>query len=93
MEGNKPLDFGALWVGLNKINVNTNKDTLIIDVNVELSIPLNYDGGFEVIRDTLFLYANRLGKANSKETVHSTLTYKILSKVLTYKEIEFKETN
>ena len=92
LEGNKPLDFGALWVGFNRINANTNHDTLIIDVNVNLSTSLNYDGGFEVVHDTLFLYAKRLDKTHSKKTVHSTLTYKIVSKGLTYKKIEFKET-
>jgi hypothetical protein len=64
-----------------------------VDVNVEILTPLNYDGGFEVARDTLFLYAKRLDKPDTKETVHSTLTYKILSKGLTYNEVEFKETN
>ena len=89
--GDKPLDFGALWVGFNKINARQSQDTLILDVNIELSTPLNYEGGFEVTRDTLFLYARRLNKTDTKETVHSTLTYKISSKGLTYKEIEFKE--
>lgn len=93
IESGKTLDFGALWVGFNRINAKGNQDTLIFDVNVNLSISLNYDGGFEVVRDTLFLYAKRLDITNSKETVHSTLTYKILSKGLTYREIVFKEAN
>jgi len=87
------LEFGGLWNGFNKINVKTTSDTIYVDVNVELSTPLNYDGGFEVAHDTLFLYAKRLEKIDTKKTVHSTLKYIILSKGLTFKEVEFKETN
>lgn len=93
IEKGKPLEFGELWTGFNKINVKTSQDTLIIDVNVELLTPLNYDGGYEVAGDTLFLYAKRIDKTDSKETVHSTLTYKILSKGLTYNEVDFKPLN
>lgn len=93
IESGKTLEFGTLWSGFNKINTKSNQDTLIVDVNVELSTTLNYDGGFEVARDTLFLYAKRLERTDIKETVHSTLIYKILLKGQTYKEIEFKETN
>lgn len=93
IENGNLLDMGALWTGFNRMNIRTNQDTLTIDVNIELSTPLNYDGGYEVARDTLFLFAKRLDKADAKENIHSTLTYKISSKGLTYKEIEFKELN
>ena len=86
-------NLGLLWGGLNEINAKKNQDTLLVDVNIDLSTPLKYDGGFEVIRDTLFLYAKQLDKTDNKELVHSTLTYKILSKGLTYSEIAFKEAN
>jgi hypothetical protein len=91
LENDMPLEFGALWMGFNKINVRTNHDTLIADVNVELSTSLNYDGGFELIGDTLFLYAKCLDNEQNKKTVHSTLNYKISSTGLQYKEIDFKE--
>ena len=88
---NKTLDLGALWTGLNKINARTSHDTLIVDVNIELPRTANYDGGIEFVNDTLFLYAKRLDQIDIKETVHSTLTYKISTNGQLYKEIEFKE--
>ena len=90
LENGETSEFGALWTGLNKINVRTSHATLIVDVNVELSPSLDYDGGFELARDTLFLYAKRLDQTDTIETVHSTLSYKISAYGLKYKEIYFK---
>lgn len=87
----KTMESVSLWVGFNKLNARVNLDTLFVDVNVELSSTLNYDGGIDFVRDTLFLYAKNLDKMPTKETVHSTLTYKISTQGRTYKEIEFKE--
>src|ERR1043165_8348069 len=56
VEKGETLEFGSLWSGFNKINATTNVDTLILQVNTELSKSSTYDGGFEVVRDTLFLY-------------------------------------
>ncbi|MEZ4805199.1 MAG: hypothetical protein R2852_06885 [Bacteroidia bacterium] len=87
----KATEFGALWIGFNRINIRKVKDTLIAEINVELTSTSNYDGGFELKGDTLFFYAKCLDKEKNKEQVHSTLTYKIKSSHLKYKEVEFKE--
>ncbi|MES2655871.1 MAG: hypothetical protein V4620_09800 [Bacteroidota bacterium] len=91
LENSKPFDAGALWINFNKINVKTHNDTLTVNVNTYLSKTLNYEGGYEFLHDTLFLYAKNIDNQLKKDTIHSTLTYKILTQGRLYKEIEFKE--
>jgi hypothetical protein len=87
----KSPGFGSLWTHFNKINARTVGDTLLVDVNTELSATLEYEGGIEFARDTLFLYAKCLDKELNRTTQHSTLSYKIDAKGQGFKEIEFKE--
>ncbi len=86
----KNLDLGSLWINFNQINFKLRTDTLIFDVNVELNTLLIYDGEFEIIQDTLFLYAKSLEKTDEIKTTHSTVTYKILSNGLNFREVKFK---
>ena len=89
--GDSSLIISSLWTTFNRINSKTNKDTIYADVNMELSKNLNYEGGCEFSNDTLFLYARNRDEQKSVETIHSTLSYKILAKGRSYKSVEFKE--
>lgn len=90
--GGKTLKFGDLWINANKININSNLDTIIADVNIFVKKKLNYDGGYEFSKDTLYLYAKVLDCTTSKDdTILGTLHYKILKEGREYKEVEFKE--
>lgn len=89
--GNKTLEFGEIWINTNKININTNSDTVFADVNIFLHKDLMYDGGYKFSNDTLYLYAKALDLNSCEDTILGTLHYKILKNGRNFKEIDFKE--
>lgn len=88
-----PTDFGELWVNFNKINVKKNGDTIIAIVNTFLKTEQQYDGGFEFKHDTLLLYSCKIFASKEKDSIFSTLTYKILSKGRSCNITDYRELN
>lgn len=88
-----PEHFGELWVNFNQFNIEKHGDTIIADVNTFLKIKQQYKGGFEFNHDTLLLYSCKIAPSNEKDSIFSTLTYKILSEGKSYKIVYYRELN
>jgi hypothetical protein len=84
-------DFGKLWAAGNPINVRRSADTLFIEVNTAIRKGARYEGGFEQLRDTLFLYACNKTADRSLKVIHGTLYYSLLCKTPTPSGFVFRE--
>lgn len=87
----EPFLPGELWQSSNKINLLSEDDTLIVEVNKFIDAKLNYQGGYKMKDDTLLLFSRRINSKIVTDSILGTLRYRILNRGYRLADIQYQE--